>query len=400
MPDYICKIVSAQGTILKRTITADSMEALPALLEEQNEELISAKKVGGTQDLGKYFERFQKVTPKEMSIFTNQMKVMFRAGIPLVRSLEILEQQATSNKFKNVIKDLIKYINAGESLSASMARHPTVFNNLFVNMIRAGEAAGATDEILKQLQEFTEIDISTKKSIKKAVRYPIIVMGVLLVGGGFAIAKIIPTFANMITARGGELPFLTKMLMGISDVMQSYGLLIAGGFIGAFLGIKYYIKTEKGAYQWDHLKLKLPIVKNVLVVLAMSRFSMILKTLVNSGVPITDALEIAKDTIGNRVYANIINTARDKIIEGQPIHVALKHDYIPDVIVNMVQVGEESGALNEMLTSVGVYYSAELDEKLDGLTSAIEPVTTLLIGIFVAGFVAAIFLPMFQMYSL
>jgi type IV pilus assembly protein PilC len=204
----------------------------------------------------------------------------------------------------------------------------------------------------------------------------------------------------MITARGGELPFLTKMLMGISDVMQSYGLLIAGGLIGAFLGIKYYIKTEKGAYQWDHLKLKLPIVKNVLVVLAMSRFSMILKTLVNSGVPITDALEIAKDTIGNRVYANIINTARDKIIEGQPIHVALKHDYIPDVIVNMVQVGEESGALNEMLTSVGVYYSAELDEKLDGLTSAIEPVTTLLIGIFVAGFVAAIFLPMFQMYSL
>ncbi len=400
MPDYICKIVSAQGAILKRTITADSMEALPALLEEQNEELISAKKVGGTQDLGKYFERFQKVTPKEMSIFTNQLKVMFRAGIPLVRSLEMLEQQAASNKFKNVIKDLIKYINAGESLSASMARHPTVFNNLFVNMIRAGEAAGATDEILKQLQEFTEIDISTKKSIKKAVRYPIIVMGVLLMGGGFAIAKIIPTFANMITARGGELPFLTKMLMGISDVMQSYGLLIAGGFIGAFLGIKYYIKTEKGAYQWDHLKLKLPIVKNVLVVLAMSRFSMILKTLVNSGVPITDALEIAKDTIGNRVYANIINTARDKIIEGQPIHVALKHDYIPDVIVNMVQVGEESGALNEMLTSVGVYYSAELDEKLDGLTSAIEPVTTLLIGIFVAGFVAAIFLPMFQMYSL
>ena len=400
MPDYICKIVSAQGTILKRTITADSMEALPVLLEEQNEELISAKKVGGTQDLGKYFERFQKVTPKEMSIFTNQLKVMFRAGIPLVKSLEMLEQQAASNKFKNVIKDLIKYINAGESLSASMARHPTVFNNLFVNMIRAGEAAGATDEILKQLQEFTEIDISTKKSIKKAVRYPIIVMGVLLMGGGFAIAKIIPTFANMITARGGELPFLTKMLMGISDVMQSYGLLIAGGFIGAFLGIKYYIKTEKGAYQWDHLKLKLPIVKNVLVVLAMSRFSMILKTLVNSGVPITDALEIAKDTIGNRVYANIINTARDKIIEGQPIHVALKHDYIPDVIVNMVQVGEESGALNEMLTSVGVYYSAELDEKLDGLTSAIEPVTTLLIGIFVAGFVAAIFLPMFQMYSL
>ena len=400
MPDYICKIVSAQGTILKRTITADSMEALPALLEEQNEELISAKKMSGTQDLGKYFERFQKVTPKEMSIFTNQLKVMFRAGIPLVRSLEILEQQAASNKFKNVIKDLIKHINAGESLSASMARHPTVFNNLFVNMIRAGEAAGATDEILKQLQEFTEIDISTKKSIKKAVRYPIIVMGVLLMGGGFAIAKIIPTFANMITARGGELPFLTKMLMGISDVMQSYGLLIAGGFIGAFLGIKYYIKTEKGAYQWDHLKLKLPIVKNVLVVLAMSRFSMILKTLVNSGVPITDALEIAKDTIGNRVYANIINTARDKIIEGQPIHVALKHDYIPDVIVNMVQVGEESGALNEMLTSVGVYYSAELDEKLDGLTSAIEPVTTLLIGIFVAGFVAAIFLPMFQMYSL
>ena len=400
MPDYICKIVSAQGAILKRTITADSMEALPALLEEQNEELISAKKMSGTQDLGKYFERFQKVTPKEMSIFTNQLKVMFRAGIPLVRSLEILEQQASSNKFKNVIKDLIKYINAGESLSASMARHPTVFNNLFVNMIRAGEAAGATDEILKQLQEFTEIDISTKKSIKKAVRYPIIVMGVLLMGGGFAIAKIIPTFANMITARGGELPFLTKMLMGISDVMQSYGLLIAGGFIGAFLGIKYYIKTEKGAYQWDHLKLKLPIVKNVLVVLAMSRFSMILKTLVNSGVPITDALEIAKDTIGNRVYANIINTARDKIIEGQPIHVALKHDYIPDVIVNMVQVGEESGALNEMLTSVGVYYSAELDEKLDGLTSAIEPVTTLLIGIFVAGFVAAIFLPMFQMYSL
>lgn len=400
MSSYTCKVVTVNGAIEERTFEAVSETALYELLADQKLDLISSTQKNESLDVGKFLKRFEKVTSKDMNLFTNQLKVMMRAGIPLIRSLEILEQQVTAQKFKSIIGDIRERINAGETLSAALSHHPAVFNDLFVNMMRAGESSGSVDEILDQLQTFTEIDIATKKSIKKAVRYPIIVMGVLLMGGGFAIAKIIPTFANMITARGGELPFLTKMLMGISDVMQSYGLLIAGGFIGAFLGIKYYIKTEKGAYQWDHLKLKLPIVKNVLVVLAMSRFSMILKTLVNSGVPITDALEIAKDTIGNRVYANIINTARDKIIEGQPIHVALKHDYIPDVIVNMVQVGEESGALNEMLTSVGVYYSAELDEKLDGLTSAIEPVTTLLIGIFVAGFVAAIFLPMFQMYSL
>ena len=400
MPDYICKIVSAQGTILKRTITADSMEALPALLEEQNEELISAKKMSGTQDLGKYFERFQKVTPKEMSIFTNQLKVMFRAGIPLVRSLEILEQQATSNKFKNVIKDLIKYINAGESLSASMARHPTVFNNLFVNMIRAGEAAGATDEILKQLQVFTEIDISTKKSIKKAIRYPLIVLSVMFIGGAFAVVNIIPTFAGMIQAQGGELPLLTKALMGLSGFLQSFGLLVLGVVAAIIVGLRFYLKTAHGELMWDGIKLKLPVAKTVIEVSAMARFSLILKTLTHSGVAITEALEIAKDTIGNKVYANTIADAREKIIEGHAIHEALKSNYIPDVMINMIAIGEESGALHEMLASLGDFYSAELEEKLDDLTAAIEPIATLAIGIFVAGFVASIFLPMFQMYDL
>ncbi|MDP6836082.1 MAG: type II secretion system F family protein [Candidatus Marinimicrobia bacterium] len=400
MPDYICKIVSAQGTILKRTITADSMEALRALLEEQNEELISAKKMSGTQDLGKYFERFQKVTPKEMNIFTNQLKVMFRAGIPLIRALEILEKQAASNKLKNVIKDLIEHVNAGESLSASMGRHPTVFNNLFVNMIRAGEAAGAIDEILKQLQVFTEIDISTRKSIKKAIRYPLIVLSVMFVAGGFAVVKVIPTFAGMIQARGGELPLLTKALLGFSSLLQSSGLLILGVVAAIIVGLRFFLKTAYGELMWDGIKLKLPVAKTVLEVSAMARFSLILKTLTSSGVAITDAMEIAKDTIDNKVYANTIAAARDKIMEGHSIHEALKTDYIPDVMINMIAIGEESGALHEMLASLGDFYSAELEEKLEDLTAAIEPIATLAIGIFVAGFVASIFLPMFQMYDL
>lgn len=399
MPNYVCKVVNASGAIEVMTFSADSRAALIPILEEKKLDLISATEEKTAMDVGKLLKRFEKVSVKDINLFTNQLKTMFKAGIPLVRSLEILEQQVSANVFKKVIHDLRARVNAGETLSAAMSRHPKIFSDLYVNMIRAGESAGAVDQILAQLQKFTDIDIKTKKSIKKATRYPLIVLIVLMVAGGFATTTIIPKFANMILARGQELPLITKALMGVSAVIKSYGLLLAIFIAAAIFGIRYYLKTENGAYQVDSFKLKLPIMKNVVMVLSMSRFSMILNTLVKSGVPITDAMKIAMNTIGNKVYTRIFETARQKIIEGQPIHKALKQQYVPDVIVNMIAIGEETGALEEMLNSVGMFYEAELEEKLEGLTSAIEPVTTLLIGIFVAGFVSAIFLPLFQMYS-
>ena len=398
MAEFNCKVVTAEGVILERRVAADSVDAVYAILKEQKEQLISIKKQG--LNLGELMKIHSKVKPKEMAIFTNQLKVMLRSGIPIIKCLDVLERQASSETFKEVIKDMLQGVVGGRSLSQTMESHPKVFSNLYVSMVNAGEATGQMDNVLEQLEIFTEIDISTRSSVKKALRYPIIVMSVVMIAGVIALTQVIPAFSKIFSASGAELPFLTRLLMAFSDFLSAYGLIVIMVFAGVVFGIKSYIRTPVGAFQWDSLKLKMPIAKGIQVTSSMARFTLIMKTLLSSGLPIVDAMDIAKRTIGNLVYEKDIGEAREKIIAGVSISKALESPRIPSITNNMIAIGEESGSLTTMLGTVSDYFMTELEEKLEGLSAAIEPLITVILGLFIGVFVATIFVPMFKMVSL
>ena len=399
MPNYTCKLVTEQGNIVERLITAASVTEVNDIVAKNKEQLISAKKQGLNLDLDSYLDKYKKIPIEQLKLFTNQLRTMISSGVPLLASLDVLERQATSPKLKKIVMDIRKRVSSGSSLSEAMSHHDDAFNTLYVAMVKAGESAGVLGQVLEQLEMFNEIDVNTKKSIKKAIRYPIMVMSVMVIAGGVAVTKIVPTFAQMLTGMGTELPLLTRGLLATSDFAQAYGLFVVIGFILVGVGFNQFKSTPYGRFAVDKLKLKMPVSKTLLRTAIMSRFSLILKTLVSSGTQIVDALEIAKNTIGNKVYEGVIGDARQKIIQGQPIHTALESNYIPSVAINMIAIGEETGSLDTMLGSIADYYLAELEERLDGLTAAIEPLVTIVIGVFVAGFVASIFLPMFKMYE-
>ena len=400
MAEFQCKVVTAEGVILDRTLSGESVDAVYSILKERKEQLISVKKKGLSLNLGKLFNQQKKIKPKEMAIFTNQLKVMLRTGIPITKCLETLERQASSESFEAVIKNMYKNVIGGQSLSQAMSNHPNAFSNLYVSMVEAGEATGQIDNVLEQLEIFTEIEISTKSSVKKALRYPIIVMSVVVVAGFIAMTQVIPAFSGIFAASGAELPTLTRLLMATSGFLSDYALILIVVFAGVVFGIKSYVRTPVGAFQWDTLKLKLPIVKGVLITSSMARFSLIMKTLLASGVQIVDALDIAKRTVGNLVYEKEIGRAKDLIVGGVSISKALESKYIPDITNNMIAIGEETGSVTTMLGTVSDYYMVELKDKLDALSAAIEPLVTVVLGIFISLFVMSIFVPMFKMISL
>ena len=400
MPEFQCKVVTAEGVILDRTLSGESVDAVYSILKERKEQLISVKKKGLSLNLGKLSNKQKKIKPKDMAIFTNQLKVMLRTGIPITKCLETLERQASSESFEAVIKNMYKNVIGGQSLSQAMSNHPNAFSNLYVSMVEAGEATGQIDNVLEQLEIFTEIEISTKSSVKKALRYPIIVMSVVVVAGFIAMTQVIPAFSGIFASSGAELPTLTRVLMGISGFLSDYALIIIVVFAGVVFGIKSYVRTSVGAFQWDSLKLKLPIAKGVIITSSMARFSLIMKTLLASGVQIVDALDIAKRTVGNLVYEQEIGRAKDLIVGGVPISKALESEYIPDITNNMIAIGEETGSVTTMLGTVSDYYMVELKDKLDALSAAIEPLVTVVLGLFIGVFVASIFVPMFKMVSL
>ena len=400
MTDFLCKVVTAEGVIRERTVSADSVDAASKILKEQKEQLISIKKKGMSLGLGDALAARKKVSPKEMSIFVNQLKVMSQTGVSITKCLDTLERQASSEKFRLVVQDMSKKVIGGQSLSQAMSNHPDVFSNLFVNMIEAGEAMGKIDTVLEQLEIFTEIEITTNSSVKSALRYPMIVMTVVIIAGILAMVKILPAFSKMFASFGGELPALTKGLMAFSNFLTAYGLIMAVIFGAIVFGIKTYIKTPAGAFQWDMLKLKAPIVSPVIITSSMARFALIMKTLLMSGVVIVDAMEIAKKTIGNLVYERELGEAKQKIVGGVSISKALESEFIPDITNNMIAIGEETGSITTMLETISNYFLVELNEKLEGLTASIEPLITILLGGFIGVFVAAIFVPMFKMISL
>jgi type IV pilus assembly protein PilC len=341
-----------------------------------------------------------RVTTKDLAIFTRQFATMISAGLPLVQCLDVLAKQATKPAFGRVIGEVTREVEAGSTLADALGKHKSVFDDLFRNMVAAGEAGGVLDEILMRLATYIEKNDALQRKIKGAMVYPAVVMTVCVGAAAFMLIFIIPTFARMFADFGGELPLPTKIVMMLSNGLKAFWWAIVLGFVGATAVFKRYYATENGHRAVDRAMLKVPALGDVLLKGAVARFTRTLGTLIASGVPILSGLEITARTAGNKVISEAIMTARVSIREGETVSAPLKTSGVfPPMVVQMISVGEQTGALDEMLTKIAVFYEAEVDSAVDTMTSIIEPLMIVLMGGMVGGMVVAMYLPMFELIS-
>jgi type IV pilus assembly protein PilC len=337
---------------------------------------------------------------KDLAIFTRQFATMISAGLPLVQCLDILAKQASKPSIGRVIADVTREVESGSTLSDALGKHKVVFDDLFRNMVAAGEAGGVLDEILMRLATYIEKADALKRKVQSAMVYPAVVLTVALGATCFMLIFIIPTFAKMFSDFGGELPLPTQIVLWLSNTLKMFwwaGLLAIG--IAIFLFQRFYA-TENGHRTIDGMMLKMPVIGDVLLKGSVARFTRTLGTLIASGVPILAGLEITARTAGNKVIAEAIMTARASIREGETVSAPLKQSGVfPPMVVQMISVGEQTGALDEMLTKIAVFYESEVDTAVDTLTSIIEPVMIVVMGGIVGGMVVAMYLPMFKLIT-
>ena len=340
------------------------------------------------------------VSTKDLAIFTRQFATMISAGLPLVQCLDILAKQSSRPSFGRVIGEVTREVEAGSTLADALGKHKGVFDDLFRNMIAAGEAGGVLDEILNRLAVYIEKADALKRKVQGAMVYPAVVLTVCVTAATFMLIFIIPTFAKMFSDFGGELPLPTKIVMMLSAGLQKFWWAIVLAIVGAVVALKRYYATESGHRNVDAMMLRVPALGDVLLKGSVARFTRTLGTLIASGVPILTGLEITARTAGNRIISEAIMTARSSIREGETVSAPLKTSGVfPPMVVQMISVGEQTGALDEMLTKIATFYESEVDTAVDTMTSIIEPVMIVLMGGMVGGMVVAMYLPMFKLIS-
>ena len=340
------------------------------------------------------------VGTKDLAIFTRQFATMIAAGLPLVQCLDILAKQTSNQRFAKAIGEVTRDVEAGSTLADALGKHRGIFDDLFRNMVAAGEAGGILDDILARLATYIEKADALKRKVKGAMVYPAVVLSVCVGASVFMLIFIIPTFAKMFSDFGGELPLPTKIVLVMSNVLQRFWWVGVGAIVAAVVALKRYYKTDVGEKHIDALMLRIPALGDVLLKGSVARFTRTLGTLISSGVPILSGLEITARTSGNRILSDAIMSARTSIREGETVAAPLKESGVfPPMVVQMISVGEQTGALDEILTKIATFYEAEVDQAVDNLTSIIEPVMIVLMGGIVGGMVVAMYLPMFKLIN-
>lgn len=340
------------------------------------------------------------VRPKQLCTFTRQLSTLQDAGLPILRSLRILEAQAKPGPLKASLDGVIEDIESGNTLSEAMAKQPKCFDNLYVNMVKAGEAGGALEIILQRLAEFKERAQSLKKKVQGAMIYPVAVITVAGLIVGFIMYWIIPKFKKIFLDFGTELPGITLMLMKVSDIVVNYFYLFPAIPLAFYIFIKIVKKNKKGAFVVDWIALRIPLLGKIISKSVTARTCRTLGTLISSGVPILEAIIIARDTAGNMVFQRAFDTIYAAIREGETMAVPLKEARIvDDIVVNMVDVGEETGALDDMLYKVADVYDEEVAVLVDALVSLLEPLMVIILGLIVGFIVIALFMPLIKLLN-
>lgn len=396
MPLFAYTAIDPSGRTVKATIEADDERLVLAKLREQSLTCTEIRKAkSGTKSFGK-----KKFKAKSLVVFSRQFATMIDAGIPILRCLEILQGQMKDPGLKEAIEAVTQDVKNGLQLHDALAKHPRIFNKLYVNMIRAAELGGILDTILDRLSQFLEYEAEIKGKIKSAMMYPVMVLCFSQVMLFVLFTFVLPKFKEIFNGMNVEMPPVTKALFGMGDFMQAYWWMIILFGIAAFFGLKFYLKTPRGRWQFDMIKLKLPIVGELTLKMSIARFSRTFGTLINSGVPMMRSLEIVGETLGNQVLSDAIDQTRLSIREGNKLSAPLiQSGLFPNMVTTMIDIGEESGRLSEMLVKVGDFYDQEVEATVKGLTSMIEPMLIIFLGV-VVGFIAiSIMTPMFKLVN-
>jgi type IV pilus assembly protein PilC len=374
---------------------ADSKDAVISMMRRQQVVVTAVKEKGKEIALPKFGG---KVPPQSIAIFTRQFSVMIDAGLPLVQCLEILGSQQEHKVFKRTLIQVRQDVESGSNLADAMRKHPKVFNDLFTNMVAAGEAGGILDTILQRLSTYIEKAVRLNSQVKSAMIYPVAVISIAVIVVMVILWKVIPVFASLFQGLGAELPLPTIVVIKLSNFIASFWWMIGGGTALLIYGTRKYHETYKGKRVLDNILLKAPVLGMLLRKIAVARFCRTLATLTASGVPILDGLTITARTAGNSIIEDAIMKTRKSVEEGKTISEPLGDtDAFPSMVVQMIAVGEQTGALDTMLSKIADFYEDEVDTAVAGLMKLLEPVLIAFLGVAIGGIVIAMYMPMFAL---
>jgi type IV pilus assembly protein PilC len=397
MPNYTWKGRTRAGKSQEGVLVAENKDAVIAMLRKQQVTVTAVTEKGKEFALPKVGGG---ISQKEIAVFTRQFSVMIDAGLPLVQCLEILGSQQDNRVFQKVLFEVRQDIESGATLADSLRKHPKAFDDLYCNMVAAGETGGILDTILQRLSQYIEKIVKLRSAVRSAMVYPVAVITIAIGVVWIILWKVIPTFATLFAGLGAQLPLPTRITIALSKFIGAWWWLVFGMIgLGVFATVRYH-KTYSGRRAIDGMLLKLPVLGNVLKKIAVARFCRTLGTLVSSGVPILEALEITARTAGNAVVEDAIMETRKSIEQGKTISEPLKSTKVfPSMVVQMVAVGEQTGALETMLNKIADFYEDEVDEATANLLAMLEPVMICFLGVVIGGIVISMYMPMFDLIN-
>lgn len=401
MPNYTFQAINENGAVITGDIEAESPDKASSMLAERGYIPTRVKEQGhgiSSRQWSRIFRKMNPVKITDLILFTKQFRSLFKAGVPIVRSLQVLQAQTQDRALKEAIGSMLQSINQGFTLTAAMEKHDTIFSPLYCSMIRAGEMSGSVPESLERLIYIIEHESRIKSDIKSALQYPMIVTIALVAAFFVLLTFVIPQFVEMFSKGGIVLPMPTKIAMMLYQFLSSYWYLLLGGAIAFFVGLKSYLKTEQGHYVKDTIILRLPILGPLFLKAAMSRFASIFGILQSSGVPVMTSMKILSDVMGNKAISRELDRVREQIQEGRGIAAPLgAAKYFPPMVVDMVAIGEETGNIEDMLKQVTLHYDDEVSYAVKRLSDLIGPVLIVGLAAVVGFFALAIFLPMWDL---
>lgn len=392
MPQYQYVAKNLQGQIVKNTIEANSVKNLEQLLMEKGYFLV--KCTAADEETGTRIEFGNKIKLKEFVVFSRQFAVMLNSGMTIIDCVSVLKEQTTNKKLKSTLFMVHESILKGEMLSTSMAK-TKMFPEFFVSMLQVGEASGTLESVLNRMADYYEKDMKLRKKVKGAMTYPIMVLVVTVGVVIFLMVAVLPNFVDMLSQMGGKLPFITKLVMMVSQFLTSYLVFVLGGIGATVIAFLMIIKSDRGRYGWDKLKTKIPLVKKLINKVVTAQFARSLGLLLGSGIPIIKAVEILENLIGNKYVEEKFRLCSNDIREGKSISSSLKKMMVfPPLLIQMVNVGENTGELDSMLERSAIFFDDDVESTIESLTSMIEPILIVTLAVLVGTIVAAVMLPM------
>ena len=400
MATFAYTVRDKAGRITKGKLEGESKDAVQAKLTQMGYIILDLSQQGGLSSLGN-ITFGTGVKTKDITVFARQFSTMINAGLSLTKCLSILGGQTDNNYLRDIIGQVSKDVEAGQSLSESLSKHPKVFPPIFINMVRAGETGGVLDDVLNRLADHFESEQALKGKIKSAMTYPVAMGAMVLMILAAMMVFVVPTFEKMFSDMGGELPLPTQILVNISNFVTSPGMIVFVVIVAGLVALFKWWSKGPGLLIWDGAKLRMPIFGAMIRKMALARFTRTFGTLTAAGVPILSGLDIVADTAGNEEVAQAVKKVRAAIREGETIAKPLSESKVfPSMLVQMIAVGEETGALDAMLNKIADFYDEEVSAAVEGLTSIIEPLMMATLGVVVGGMVIALYMPMFNVITL